>query len=107
MIRSTMMASAAVVLGLTSTPVPAYVDKGCARGCEQALDQDSVEYRACMAGCMKGWSPDARENDPFLCRFGALEAGAPVLLAATRDDCARAGGAVVTPSDATTEGATE
>lgn len=45
-------------------------------------------------------------RDPFLCRFGADEAGVPVLVAATRDDCTRAGGVVMTlpaPDEAASE----
>lgn len=41
---------------------------------------------------------DPGSADPFLCRFGDAQAPAPVLLAATREDCARAGGVVMPPS---------
>jgi hypothetical protein len=44
--------------------------------------------------------PDSETSDgstsPFLCRFSAPEGNTPVLLAATRDDCSRAGGTVMT-----------
>jgi hypothetical protein len=52
-----------------------------------------------------GSTPQMGEDsrDPFLCRFAEAEAdtAAPVLLAATRDDCADAGGSVTTPAAAT------
>lgn len=48
-----------------------------------------------VLGAASAAPEDAR--DPLLCRFGAAEAGGPVLLAATREDCTRAGGTVMTP----------
>jgi hypothetical protein len=50
-----------------------------------------------------GAASDTPENarEPFLCRFGAAEEAAPVLLAATRNDCKSAGGTVMTPPAAT------
>lgn len=101
MMRLPLLLMFGVLLGLTSTPAPAKLDQACVYGCKgSSAVQGEEEYRACMASCWRGWSPDAADDtDPFLCRFGEMEAGAPVLLAATRQDCTRAGGAVMTPAD--------
>ena len=64
--------------------------------CQQEPNDPLCVYKQFGAG--EGTSA---EVDPFLCRFGAgEEAPGPVLLAATREDCTRAGGAVMTPQGA-------
>jgi hypothetical protein len=100
MMGLTMLVLFAVPLGLTPSPALASRDSGCASGCRQALETRFEQFNACMASCLQGRSAEANEIDPFMCRFGAVEGGAPVLLAATRDDCALASGVAMTPGAA-------
>jgi hypothetical protein len=61
--------------------------------CRKQVNQRSADMK-CVFQAMFG--PGAGSTDPVMCRFGSAEADGPVLLAAKREDCSRAGGAVMT-----------
>jgi hypothetical protein len=94
MVRSILPVATALLLGasVVSTPAAAYqVFNGW--WCLTTNDSKCKN----VLGAASDRPENARE--PFLCRFGAAEEGAPVLLAATRADCQRAGGALIAKSN--------
>ena len=95
MLRSKIWIGAQVLVASALLAAPAFAGP---KGWKHCLYTDEVcsghQYLAA------GSQSTEAARDPFLCRFGAVETGAPVLLAATREDCTRAGGTVMAPAAA-------
>jgi hypothetical protein len=93
MTRFVLATSGGVLLGLAVAVLPAAASN-------MILCQNDPDDPLCRMYPQLGAEADgaSSELDPFLCRFGKADAGAPVLLSATRADCTSAGGVVMTPT---------
>jgi hypothetical protein len=69
-------------------------------GAEWCPNVKTIKHNSCFKIFSAGSESAEGAPDPFLCRFGTENSAAPVLLAATRDDCTRAGGTVMNETSA-------